>query len=437
MFRRILVWFAGILLVSFAGFLVTNRWLTPRAHMRGSMMQRLIQLEFQEAIHAYETGGPPALQAFLTRLNRIMPPRHYLLDARGRDLATGADRRDLLTAPESRRQFPLPPAERMLMRRVSGDERYVYIAEGEPPRPDPWTDLAVYLWIVVAVVLLCWALAHTLAQPVRQLRQTVLRFGHGDHSSRARMHRKDEIGDLARAFDEMADRTETLLTAERRLLQDVSHELRSPLARLRFAIELARSNGDSKGAAMARIKREVDRLSTLVGELLQVTRAEGDPASRNFSDIDVAEFLRELAGDCAIEAHARGCTIDLHVRENATWTGDRELLHRAVENVVRNAIAHAPDGTEIEVDLIPGPEQITIRVRDYGPGIPEEHLERVFQPFFRVEEDRGRNNGGVGLGLAIAQRAVRVHNGEIRATNADPGLLVEIRLPATQALNKT
>jgi two-component system sensor histidine kinase CpxA len=428
-FRRILLWFAGILLVSFVGFLITNRWLTPRAQMHGNMMQRVIQFEFQEAINAYESGGAPALRAFLTRLNALMPPRHHLLDAQGKDLATGADRSDLLRAEETRGRFPIPPSRRMLIRRTSPGGGYVYVAEGEPPRPDPWTEQAVYLWIVVAVVLLCWALAHTLARPVRQLRETVLRFGHGDHSSRARMDRKDEIGDLARAFDEMADRTETLLTAERRLLQDVSHELRSPLARLRFAVELARSNGEASSAAMGRIKREVERLSTLVGELLQVTRAEGDPASRNFTEVDLANFLRELVDDCSIEAHARSCTVDLHVRDNAVWSGDRELLHRAVENVVRNAIAHAPDGTEIEVDLVPEPGRIVIRVRDYGPGIPEEHLERVFQPFFRVEEDRSRNNGGVGLGLAIAQRAVRAHNGEIHAANADPGLLVEMRLP--------
>jgi two-component system sensor histidine kinase CpxA len=178
------------------------------------------------------------------------------------------------------------------------------------------------------------------------------------------------------------------------------------------------------------VEKEVERLSVLVNELLQVTRAEGDPHSRNVSPIDLREFLSVLVEDCRIEAAARDCTIDLAIRDSVIWQGDPELLHRAVENVLRNAIHHAPEGSEIEVDLLANGQNVTIRVRDRGPGVPEGQLTEIFRPFYRVEEDRSRQNGGgVGLGLSIAERAVRVHHGEIRATNAQPGLSVELKLP--------
>jgi len=180
----------------------------------------------------------------------------------------------------------------------------------------------LYGWIVVVIVLLTYVLALTLVRPVRQLHDVVVRFGQGDLSSRVRSRRKDELGELAHAFDRMADRIETLLTAERRLLQDVSHELRSPLARLRFALELSRSNPDSE-AALARVDKEVDRLSTLVGELLDVTRAEGDPTARNLSAVDLAGLPQSVVDDCRIEAHAHDCEIQLNAPESLPWTGDR------------------------------------------------------------------------------------------------------------------
>jgi two-component system sensor histidine kinase CpxA len=183
-------------------------------------------------------------------------------------------------------------------------------------------------------------------------------------------------------------------------------------------------------AAIARANKEVERLATLIGELLQVTRAEGDPQSRNVSAVSLGAFLAELVESCRIEAEARGCKLNLRVAAHSTWSGDRELLHRAVENLIRNAISYSPQGASIDVELARENAEVVIRVRDYGPGVPETELDKIFRPFYRVEEHRGRNNGGVGLGLAIAQRAVAVHHGAIRANNASPGLVLEIRLPA-------
>jgi two-component system sensor histidine kinase CpxA len=202
---------------------------------------------------------------------------------------------------------------------------------------------------------------------------------------------------------------------------------------LEFAVELARSSAD-RGKALDRIKKEADRLSTLVSELLQVTRAESDPQSRNLSAIPLRGLLEDVIGDALVEAQARDIALRLDAGDELELRGDRELLRRAVENVLRNAIRYAPEGTAIELSLRKQEEHAVIAVRDYGPGVPEESLSNLFKPFFRVEADRNRDSGGVGLGLSIAQRAVALHQGMIRARNGQPGLLVEIELPGITAI---
>jgi two-component system sensor histidine kinase CpxA len=226
----------------------------------------------------------------------------------------------------------------------------------------------------------------------------------------------------------MAERITTLLTAERRLLQDISHELRSPLARLSFAAELARTAGDRE-AAIARMKKEIDRLTDLVGGLIQVTRAEGDPAAGNSESLRLDELLGEVVDDCRVEADARGCRIDFSATRELTMQGDREVLRRAVENVVRNAIRYTPAGSSVDVQLDATGGAARISVRDYGPGVPDDALPKIFQPFFRVDDSRHTATGGVGLGLAIASRAIGLHHGKLWAENTHPGLRVCVELP--------
>jgi two-component system sensor histidine kinase CpxA len=226
----------------------------------------------------------------------------------------------------------------------------------------------------------------------------------------------------------MASRTETLLQAERRLLLDISHELRSPLARLGVAIELARS-GENLDSALNRIQKESDRLNSLVGQLLQVTRAEGDPASLRRNPVRFDELVQQMVDDSAIEAAAHGCRLTYERHEPVTVEGDPELLRRAVENVIRNAIRYAPRESAVDVSLSRKNGTATMDVRDRGPGVPEEAIPRLFDPFYRVETDRDRSSGGVGLGLSIARRAIELHKGSIRARNAQPGLEVELELP--------
>jgi len=213
--------------------------------------------------------------------------------------------------------------------------------------------------------------------------------------------------------------------------------LRSPLARLSFAAELTKTAHD-RTAAAARISKEIGRLTDLVDALLQVTRVEGDPTSRRVEELDLDRLVHELLEDSRVEANAHDCRLHLENTDGAsdgasngplTVSGDRELLRRAIENVLRNAIRHAPAGSSVDVTLKSASGTALISVRDYGPGVPPEMLLKIFQPFFRVDDSRDTHTGGVGLGLSIAYRAVAAHRGRLRAENAAPGLRVYMELP--------
>jgi two-component system sensor histidine kinase CpxA len=307
------------------------------------------------------------------------------------------------------------------------DSRYRLISVVDPPMSIR-SFLPYYALILVAVALVCWILALNIATPLRDLARAVDRFGRGELDVRLKSRRRDEIGELSRSFDRMAERIGTLMTAERRLLQDVSHELRSPLARLSFAAELTRTAPD-RGAAVERLKKEIDRLTDLVGALVEVTRAEGDPSATRLEPLQLGELLRSVVDDCRVDADARGCAIGVNGAFDPTLRGDRELLRRAVENVVRNAIRYTPRGSSVDVKVESAGQAVRISVRDSGPGVPEELLPKIFQPFFRVDDSRDSSTGGVGLGLAIAYRAISVHHGRLWAQNVNPGLSVCIELP--------
>jgi signal transduction histidine kinase len=426
LFTKILLWFLATTLVSMAALLATSTVLLARFGP-DDFFAHTIALQIDDARRAYEEGGSIRLATYLHRLDAFYPVEHFLTDARGRDLLNGVDRSPLLAKAETS-PLPFHPWEGPLVVVYdSDDHRYRLIALIQP-RHRIWSFLPFYLWILLVIAFLCYVLAVHLARPLGRLRRTVERFGRGDLSARTHSMRRDEIGDLSRAFDRMAERIETLLNAERRLLLDVSHELRTPLARLRFAVELARTSTDRE-KALARIRKDVERLATLVDELLQLTRAEGDPSSVKPLLIPLHELLQSLVDDCSLEAEMQRCELVLNVDRPATLRGERELLRRAIENVLRNAIRHAPEGTAVQISLGLGPDVVTITVRDHGSGVPEESLEAIFEPFYRLGDDRGRSSGGVGLGLSIARRAVLLHQGRLCARNARPGLIVTIELP--------
>ncbi len=431
LFARLLLWLGASLIITVIGSAFISAWSVNHYDSdRRAPAARMVQFQLEEARVAYESGGRPALQMFLETLQKVYDAQGVLTDDQGRDLLTNQDRSDLIRRARARRGiYPFFRTGDMIGR-AAEDGRYWFFFLEPGNRVGYWFLLPEHLFVIAAGVLLCYWLAWHLTSPIRQLQKAVESFGRGDLSARVNSNRRDEIGRLARAFDRMANRIEMLLNAERRLLLDISHELRSPLARLGVAIELARS-GEDLDTSLNRIQKESDRLNALVTQLLQVTRAEGDPSSLRREPVRLDELVQQVLEDSSIEATAHGCELKYRAGGPAIVEGDPELLRRAVENVIRNAIRYAPSQSAVEVSLARQNGKVLLDVRDQGPGVPEEALPRIFDAFYRVESDRARSSGGIGLGLSIARRAIELTKGSIRARNVHPGLEVEIELPTT------
>jgi two-component system sensor histidine kinase CpxA len=231
----------------------------------------------------------------------------------------------------------------------------------------------------------------------------------------------------------MAERLRALLASHRELLRDVSHELRSPLARLQIALGLARRPNADLEQEFDRIELETARLDELIGEILSLSRLD-DPARTLVAEpVNLEELLETLVENARIEADLRSIQLQLNALPGLSVEGDRELLFRAVENVLRNAVRFSPNGTLVEVTAERAADQAVIRIRDHGPGVPQEALARIFEPFFCVAQARDRESGGYGIGLAITARVAALHGGSVRAANAAPsGLALEITLPLSQ-----
>lgn len=274
--------------------------------------------------------------------------------------------------------------------------------------------------------------------PLRRLRRVTQQLAGGDLSARVGEgleERKNEVADLGRDVDRMAERIESLVGAHQRLIRDVSHELRSPLARLNVALELARqSAGSMHSAPFDRIERESERLNELIGQLLMLTKLESESGTIARVDFDIAGLISEIGQDVDFEAKSDNRRVVVTASEPLMLNGNKELLRQAVENLVRNAARYTADGTSVEISLKKkesgGRHWVHIEVKDQGPGVPESELYDIFRPFYRVSDSRERQSGGTGVGLAISDRAVRLHGGSLRAFNAPgSGLIMEVELP--------
>ncbi|TDJ68008.1 MAG: HAMP domain-containing protein [Proteobacteria bacterium] len=294
-----------------------------------------------------------------------------------------------------------------------------------------WFRFCVALLVSGAV---CYGLARYLTIPIRRLQAASAEIANGNFTIRIDDARRgDELGDLARDFDRMAEHLERLNASQQQLLRDVSHELRSPLARLQVAVGLARQrSGDAIGAELDRIEHEAQALEELIRQLLSLARIDAGAADLSHEDIPVDGLIDAIVQDANYEGIDGGKRVAVLGTSGAVVVGDRGVLKSALENVVRNALKHTPDDTVVDITVIrdPGGQWVEIVVRDYGPGVSESLIGELFKPFFRVDYARHRDHGGYGIGLAIADAAVRRHGGTIRANNhAEGGLCVEIRLP--------
>ena len=427
---RVLLAMTVILSISFLVFdKVSNHM---QKELLNPIFDRFDELQLRSAQNAYMEGGKTALHEYLNSLDATFGGSHYLLNTSGADLYSGEDR-SVLLPPGSTNEWRVKEHGTWIIAHRARDGRYWFAATGQVARPRIWTFLPYYFIVLGATGILGWLAWIGIVLPIRSIASTIALFGRGNLSLRVQTRREDEIGQLGRSFNQMAERLERLITSERRLLADISHELRSPLARLKFAVKLARTSPDGN-AALDRIERDINRITCLVTDILEMTSTEDDPAVQEMSPVPLREVIDDVLRDCSLEADLRGCGIKVEGSLPEALMSNRELLRRAIENVVRNAIRYSPRDSTIRVTVSEADHKALVVVRDYGPGVSPEFLGRIFDPFFRAEEARVSNGGGSGLGLSIAKRAVQLHRGSIEAENASPGLRICIAIPIQTVL---
>jgi len=442
LYLKIFIWFwlAMILInvVLFAAFALTRPTPTRRS------WRDLAQTgpNAQRAAEIYEQSGPGALSAALQATEKATGVGATFFDEYGKELSGRAvppGAQELSAKAEESRDIEFNfDANTLVARPVvsAKGQRYIYVAHiPRPPFQPTFQTLGMRLLVVLVIGgIFCYWLARYLTQPLLKLRTTTNELAGGNlgaRVSRKLAKRQDEIGELGCDFNSMAERLESMVKAQQRLLGDISHELRSPLARLGVALGLARQrSGAEANGALDRIERESDNLNEMISQLLTLTRLESGTDGRKRTNVDLAALVKEVADDADFEARSVNRAVQVVSSDNCSIKGVEELLRSAVENVVRNAVRYTPEGTAVEVALSRQNGNAVISVRDRGHGVAEESLEKIFQPFYRTEDARDRQSGGgTGLGLAITERAVRMHGGSVQAVNAvDGGLSVEMRL---------
>ncbi|MEH6627432.1 MAG: ATP-binding protein [Motiliproteus sp.] len=447
-------WLVMILIIS-TNLAVT--WLQYQ-HFRDSEQQQEHISELAiEAAQAFEQQGNPGLRAWQEKLKRRADLRVLLLDQhnspvngrplpprlhaflQGRPNANAFDHEDDVDNEHKpwrhrpgRRDF-MEPRNRPVIWPITSESgtRYHFVILNPHELSDHLYARSSLLWrigiSVLIVALVAMLLSAYLVKPVRLLQAASRRLADGDLDSRVAIAmgaRKDELGDLGRDFDNMAQRLQNLLQGQQQMLRDVSHELRTPLARLRIALELARKRS-GESAELDRMELEAERINELIGEILDLVRLEMKPEALQRQQQNLVKLFEPLIDDANFEQQR----VTLQAPEQVLADVDGKLLNRAVENIVRNALKYSE--ADIQLIIESNSEQIQIRVLDSGPGVKEAHLQQMFEPFHRIDEARERETGGYGLGLAIAEKAVRLHQGEISASNRPQGgLEVCIRLPA-------
>jgi signal transduction histidine kinase len=459
LFLKIFLWFWVTVLLIGVAIVITWSLQPEILYTRWqALMSEVLSTHAQNAADMLERRGPQAAAAYLQRLNQLGRMQTALLDDHGKtllgaDLHGEAARVAARAVASGQPIFEIKPHMAYSAQFGTGPSGRRYALIAEMPRAGPFfafratTSTQILRWILAILIsgVICYLLARYLTGPILRLRAATRELAAGNLGARASgdmEKRRDEIGQLVRDFNQMADRIELLLNSERQLIRDISHELRSPLARLNVALGLARQRAGADAAPqLDRIEREADRLNELIGRLLTLARLETAGSPPEQSPVSLSELVREVADDAGFEAESRHCTVQVNAAEDCTTVGSPDLLHSAVENVVRNAVRYTAEGTGVEIDLtcvgVDGTKWAAIRVRDHGPGLPETELTNVFRPFYRITNARERETGGTGLGLAISERAVRLHGGTIKAENAPGGgLLVEMRLPTSPTTGK-
>lgn len=448
LFLKIFLWFwlSMALVVGMVSFI---NWSTQPENL-GRQWQIIvgdnININAQTAAQIYENQGFGGLQEYLSRLetsDRIIEAGFFDRSGRqiaGKKLAETTENLFDKALGSDKTEFEVQTEDTFAAKKVElkNKDQFVFITHWKrptfPSNPDWGKRILQFLGIILTAGLGCYALALYLTSPIGKLRRATQKFAAGDLQTRvgARVgRRRDELSNLANDFDEMAERIESLVTAEKRLTQDISHELRSPLARLNVALELARAkaNPETQGL-MNRIENESFRLNEMISRLLTLSKLETNSNGFEKREINLSKLFEQVVADADFEAQANNKSVKILQKADARVFGNENLLRSAIENVLRNAVRYTKENTNVEISLERKNKDVVITVRDFGAGVPETELEKLFRPFYRVQTARDRKSGGIGLGLAIAERAVHTHNGTIEAKNLKDGLVVKISLPS-------
>ena len=449
LFWKIFLWFWATAILTAITLLLTfvlqpggvpARWhaaLSATAQMYGTA-----------AVGEVERGGAEAVASYLDDLDRNAHTQACLFDADGNTIAGhGCASFQSLAKSAATSATPAFGFRYGLARvglQVRGRNGGSYIFATELPAGPRAAfgpnllGLALH-WGVAFLVsaFICYLFTRHLTVPILRLREASRRLANGELSTRAFgwETRHDELGGLVRDFNSMGDRIEALVSSQRQLISDVSHELRSPLARLTVALDLARERLGND-PAFDHMEKDFDRLSDMVGRLLTVARLDSSPSATEMKVLNFSALVAEVVADADFEARTRNCTVQLSNTGDICVRGNGDLLRSAIEDVIRNAVRYTAAGTTVSVQLerkgsdSTGSTSVVLTVRDNGPGVPESELANIFLPFYRVASARDRQSGGAGLGLAIADRIARLHGGSVGATNAkDGGLEIAFNLP--------
>jgi two-component system sensor histidine kinase CpxA len=451
LFLKIFLWFWATIIATAIALILTFI-LVPRS---APLQWRMALVESARnpgmvAVEMVERDGIPAASAYINRMGRETQLPACLFDLSGEAIVGKncesfrgmATRAAISRAPEFSMRYGIARIA-LLVKGMSRNE-YIYATElPEGPRFLFGSNRTAVLrgWGVALLVsgFICYLLTRYITEPILHLRGVSQQLAAGDLSTRAPAaieRRHDELGDLVRDFNAMACQIEKLVSRQRQLISDVSHELRSPLARLNVALDLARERkgGDS---AFDHMEQDLGLLNDLIERQLTLARLDTTAAPVVMEPLDLTGLVSQIVRDADFESHDQAGQVRFTAHEQVFVRGNAGLLHSAIENVVRNAICYGGLEAPVEVTLERDgrhASSVRLTVRDCGPGVPESELVNIFQPFYRVTDARDRQSGGTGLGLAITDRVIRIHGGTIRAQNAEPrGLLVEILLPAAEA----
>ncbi|MEO3864149.1 ATP-binding protein [Rheinheimera fenheensis] len=437
---RIFIWFWLVLLTAVFATLALSRALTEPTEIR--RLPFSIQQQLQQQLQRF--AGIETTQQLLSRLQQDNPQRWLVVDAQSNTVLT-ADLlpRDFdqnwltelsqLSRPRWLKHHNTSLAGPFLLQ-IGNDQLALYQKRQRPPQP--WWRLntipqhVLLLLTLVISAIASFILAVSISRPLRELLQRNLAFADGKLDSRVQhlVKRQDELGQLGHSFNTMAERISALLTNQQRLLRDISHELRSPLARAQLALGLTERQQNL--AQMPRLKQELDRLDAMLDELLTYSRLDAGQYQLHKAPFDLPSLLAEIIAVNQVEADAKQQQLQLSAPAELIINADSHLLARAIENILRNAIKYSPANSNISCQLQLQADCCQLDICDQGPGIDECQLSAIFQPFYRLSSNREHDSGGTGLGLAIVAQIVRQHDGSVTASNQrSGGLCVRLRLP--------